>query len=184
MWLLSLSSLSCGNTVRGSDRLFTVFNRCAESSKIQPSMISIMANFGNICICFFFLVTTTLALHHDWDVEISRCKKQEQERNIYFLLREENRQWIPVARGEPEVVVSKWDFSRHLCHFMFKWDFSRQPHFRRFYVILCPSEKSLIFFRNKKNFTSDIFRTTSPHEDTVRMESNNNVAALLHRVNF
>jgi len=69
----------------------------------------------NIGICLFFMVSTTLSLHHDWDVEISR---------------EENRQWIPVARGEPEVVVSK---------------------------------------------------TTSPHEDTVRMESNNNVAALLHR---
>ena len=56
-----------------------------------PSMISIMADktpFSNIYFCIFFLVTTTHALHHDWDVEISRCKKQEQERNFSFLLRQ------------------------------------------------------------------------------------------------
>lgn len=63
-------------------------------------------------ICLFALVTSTASLYFDWDVEISR---------------EEDRQWIPVARGEPEIFVSK---------------------------------------------------LTSPHEDTVRMESNNNVAAL------
>ena len=54
----------------------------------HTSMISIMANkapLSNICFCLFFMVTTTLALHHDWDVEISRCKKQEQERNMSFF---------------------------------------------------------------------------------------------------
>ena len=52
-----------------------------------------------------------------------------------------------------------------------------------FYAFLCPGEKHFLS-QNRKIITSDVFRTTSPHEDTVRMESNNNVAALLHRVNF
>ena len=111
--LLSLSTVSCGNTVKSSDRLFhkqaqdfTVLNQCAESSMIT-SMVS-RTPFINICVCFFFMVSTTLALHHDWDVEISRQYTLHQfSRKTFFLLREENRQWIPVARGEPEVVVSK-----------------------------------------------------------------------------
>ena len=179
MWLLSLSSLSCGNTVRGSDRLFTVllFNRCAESSMTQPSMISIMANFGNICICFFFLVTTTLALHHDWDVEISRCKKQEQDRNMSFLFCSGNKLY------KKETFFSAQGREQTVDPCGKRWTRGRCVQVRSsLQMFLC--ETFLVFLRNKRNLTSDTFRTTSPHEDTVRMESNNNVAALLHRVNY
>ena len=57
-----------------------------------------------------------------------------------------------MARGEPEIVVSKWD-SPDLSITRFSWGL--------------------------KDYYQ---RLTSPHEDTVRMESNNNVAALLHKV--